>query len=37
MGLKWPLSFFSKLSQYPPVLTDGALEILEKFVVLLYE
>ena len=28
---------FSKLSQYPPVLTDSDLEILEQFVVLLYD
>lgn len=28
---------FSKLGQYPPVLTDGELEILEKFVVLMYD
>ena len=28
---------FTKLSQYPPVLTDGDLEILEKFVVLMYD
>ncbi|KAJ8340119.1 hypothetical protein SKAU_G00347520 [Synaphobranchus kaupii] len=28
---------FTKLSQYPPILNDGDLEILEKFVVLMYD
>lgn len=28
---------FAKLSQYPPILDDGDLEILEKFVVLMYD